>query len=59
MFGFGLWAVCLKSTGEMIGDCGLALQTVNGTILLEIGCHIARRHQRRGYAKEAVQAVRN
>lgn len=22
VFGFGLWAVCLKSTGEMIGDCG-------------------------------------
>ncbi|MBQ6362539.1 MAG: GNAT family N-acetyltransferase [Lachnospiraceae bacterium] len=20
--GFGLWAVCLKDTGEMIGDCG-------------------------------------
>lgn len=59
VFGFGLWAVCLKSTGEMIGDCGLTLQTVNGTILPEIGYHIARRHQRRGYAKEAVQAVRN
>ena len=24
VFGFGLWAVCLKSTGEMIGDCGCA-----------------------------------
>ena len=22
-FGFGLWAVCLKETGELIGDCGL------------------------------------
>ena len=21
--GFGLWAVCIKGTGEMIGDCGL------------------------------------
>ena len=21
--GFGLWAVCLKDTGELIGDCGL------------------------------------
>ena len=43
----------------MIGDCGLTLQTVNGTILPEIGYHIARRHQRRGYAKEEVQVVRN
>ena len=25
IFGFGLWAVCLKKTGEMIGDCGQRL----------------------------------
>ena len=25
VFGFGLWAVCLKGTGEMIGDCGLTM----------------------------------
>ena len=25
IFGFGLWAVCLKETGEMIGDCGLTM----------------------------------
>ena len=24
--GFGLWAVCLKGSGEMIGDCGLTLR---------------------------------
>lgn len=24
--GFGLWAVCLKDTREMIGDCGLTLK---------------------------------
>ena len=23
--GFGLWAVCLKETGEMIGDCGITM----------------------------------
>ena len=27
---FGLWAVCLKNTGEMIGDCGLTLQNIEG-----------------------------
>ena len=31
--GFGLWAVCLKETGEMIGDCGLTLQNIDGEIL--------------------------
>lgn len=29
IFGFGLWAVCLKSTGEMIGDCGIIMQMIN------------------------------
>ena len=59
VFGFGLWAVCLKATGEMIGDCGLTMQTVNGTIVPEIGYHIAKAHQRQGYASEAARAVRD
>ena len=42
--GFGLWAVCLKETGEM---------------LPEIGYHIRRDQQHKGYAKEAALAVRN
>lgn len=59
VFGFGLWAFCLQSSGEMIGDCGLTMQRIGGTILPEIGYHIAKAHQRRGYAKEAAQAVRD
>ena len=47
VFGFGLWAVCLRSSGEMIGDCGLTMQNIGGTILPEIGYHIAKAHQRR------------
>lgn len=45
VFGFGLWAVCLKITGEMIGDCGLTIQNINGTIFPEIGYHIATAYQ--------------
>ena len=37
----------------MIGDCGLTMQNICGTILPEIGYHIAKACQRRGYAKEA------
>ena len=59
VFGFSLWAVCLKENGGMIGDCGLTMQNINGTILPEIGYHIAKAYQRRGYAKEAAQAVRD
>ena len=57
--GFGLWAVCLKETGELIGDCGLTLQNIEGEILPEIGYHIRRDCQRKGYASEAAIAVRN
>ena len=57
--GFGLWAVCLKESGEMIGDCGLTLQIISGNVLPEIGYHIRRDFQRRGYAKEAAKAVRD
>ncbi len=57
--GFGLWAVCLKDTGEMIGDCGLTLQNIDGQMLPEIGYHIRKDQQRKGYAKEAAMAVRD
>lgn len=59
IFGFGLWAVCLKETGEMIGDCGLTMQLINGQIRPEIGYHIRGDQQRKGYAKEAAAAVRD
>ena len=58
-FGFGLWAVCLKETGEMIGDCGLTMQLIGGQIKPEIGYHIRADHQRKGYASEATIAVRD
>ncbi len=59
IFGFGLWAVCLKETGEMIGDCGITLQLIDGRIKPEIGYHIRADKQRNGYAKEAAIAVRD
>ena len=59
IFGFGLWAVCRKDTGEMIGDCGLTMQIIDGQIRPEIGYHIRADHQRQGFAKEAACAVRD
>lgn len=59
IFGFGLWAVCLKETGEMIGDCGLTMQMIGNSIKPEIGYHIRKDCQRMGYAKEAASAVRD
>lgn len=59
IFGFGLWAVCLRETGEVIGDCGLTMQDINGFIRPEIGYHIRADRQRMGYAGEAASAVRD
>ena len=59
VFGFGLWAVVLKETGQMIGDCGITMQNIHGKIKPEIGYHIHKDHQRRGYASEAAIACRD
>ena len=59
VFGFGLWAVVLKETNELIGDCGITMQNINGSIKPEVGYHIAKAHQRQGYAKEAAKACIN
>lgn len=59
VLGFGLWALCLKESGEVIGDCGLTLQNINRMICPEIGYHVRKDRQRQGYAKEAAAAVRD
>ena len=51
--GFGLWAVVLKENGEMIGDCGITMQNINSQLLPEIGYHIRKDMQNKGYATEA------
>ena len=54
--GFGLWAVILKKTGEMIGQCGLTLQDIEDRQVLEIGYLFERAYWHQGYATEAAAA---
>ena len=35
--GLGLWAVALRDTGEVVGDCGAVLQQVDEADELELG----------------------
>ncbi len=58
-YGFGLWAIELKQTGEFIGDCGITMQKIDGEDLPEIGYHINKKYWRQGFGKEAARAVRD
>jgi RimJ/RimL family protein N-acetyltransferase len=56
--GVGLWAMVLKSSEKMIGDCGIIRQQVDGESLYEIGYHLRRDVWRQGLATEAAVACR-
>lgn len=57
-YGFGLWAVILKESGEMIGQCGLTMQPWKEEEVLEVGYLFERSHWHKGYATEAAMACK-
>lgn len=57
-YGFGLWAVLLKETGELIGQCGLTMQPWKDEEVLEIGYLFRRDCWHQGYATEAAKACK-
>lgn len=57
-FGFGLWAVVLKETGIMIGQCGLSMQDFNSDKVLEVGYLFQKKYWHHGYASEAAIACK-
>lgn len=58
--GFGPWAVVERSSGEVIGYCGLFyFPDVNGRPEIELGYRLARAYWGRGYATDAVLAARD
>ena len=58
-YGFGLWAVVLKETGEVIGQCGLTMQEVGDSEVLEVGYLFRMEFWHHGYALEAAAACRD
>lgn len=58
-YGFGLWAVTLKTTGEMIGQCGLTMQKYRDSQVLEVGYLFQKAFWHNGYATESVIACRD
>ena len=57
--GHGLWAMVLRATGELVGDCGLTVQSIEGANEIEIGYHVRRDLWGKGLATEAARACRD
>lgn len=56
-FGYGLFSVMLKETGELIGDCGL--EEMESERAAELGYDFRSEFWNQGYATEAARAVRD
>ena len=54
-YGYGLWTILLKETGEVIGRAGLSVR--EGYELPELGFVIDSAHQNKGYAFEVCTAI--
>ena len=55
--GFSLLSVILKDNGEVIGDCGLETDEIDGETVVGIGFDFRRLYWGKGYATEAALAV--
>ena len=58
-YGYGLFSVILKASGELVGDCGLEHTEVEGSPEVEIGYDFLSTYWGRGLATEAASAVRD
>lgn len=57
--GYGLWAIELKESRRFIGDCGITMQEIDGSMKPEIGYHVHKAYTKKGYATEAAKACRD
>lgn len=56
--GVAQWAVICKETGAFVGECGIAVQMVDGKKECEIGYRFMRKYWGQGLASEAAIACR-
>lgn len=55
--GFSLLSVVLKDSGEVVGDCGLETDKIDGKLMVGLGFDFKRAYWGNGYATEAARAV--
>lgn len=58
-YGFGLWAIIERATGEFVGQAGLSMQDANGRQVLEIGYLLKKKYWHKGFATEAAIGCKN
>ena len=56
-YGYGMWLVFSKETGELIGRAGLEHREYKAEIELELGYVIGAKFQRQGYATEVCEKI--
>lgn len=56
-YGYSLYAVLLKESGKLIGDCGLETDKIEDKLITGIGFDFNRAYWGKGYATEAARAV--
>lgn len=57
LYGYGMWTVVEKSSGQMIGRAGFENGELEGVGIVELGYLIGTAWRKQGYAYEAVSAV--
>ena len=57
-YGFGMWIVEDRASGQFLGQCGLVLQKLAHGVEVELGYLFAKRHWGRGFATEAAFACK-
>ena len=56
-YGYGMWLICKKDTGQLIGRVGFEHREYEDEMELELGYLIAPEEQRKGYATEVCRAL--
>lgn len=58
-YGYGYWGVFSKSTGKLIGRCGIQNNEIDGKMEIELGYLLDVNHWGNGYAIECTKSVIN
>lgn len=56
-YGYGLWLVFHKDTGELIGRIGISIRSIDDKECNELGYIIKESYRRKGYAYEVCEAI--